>query len=190
MLQEKGQDKVECNILVPGNKQRLLVCFKTLIQERITSVIKSQKLISLIFDGTTDVSKLEACAVIFRFVEVDANYMPVIKERLLDVFTTGNTTADNLESRIVDIFQQWNFEWNWLVSQSYDGASNMRGAVNGLQQKIGSRAPNAIYNWCYAHRLNLVIEGLISSALRFVMLWVSLSSFMYFSTATNGMKCC
>lgn len=72
------------------------------------------------------------CAVIFRFVEVDANCMPVIKERLLDVFTTGDTTADNLESRIVDIFQQWNFEWNWLVSQSYDGASNMRGAVNGL----------------------------------------------------------
>lgn len=49
------------------------------------------------------------------------------------------------------------------MSQSYDGASNMRGAINGLQSRIGSRSPQAIYNWCYAHRMNLVIESLIAS---------------------------
>jgi len=39
----------------------------------------------------------------------------------------------------------------------------MRGAINGLQARIGSRSLQAIYNWCYAHRMNLVIESLIAS---------------------------
>ena len=59
--------------------------------------------------------------------------------------------------------QNGSLVFDWLTSQSYDGASNMRGAINGLQARIGKRAPKAIYNWCYAHRLNLVIEGMIAS---------------------------
>jgi Domain of unknown function (DUF4371) len=78
MLQEKAQDKVECNLLSPGNQKRLLACFKALIQERIVAVVKSQKMVSLIFDGTTDVSKQEACAIIFRYVEMNENCVPAI----------------------------------------------------------------------------------------------------------------
>ena len=59
--------------------------------------------------------------------------------------------------------QNGSLVFDWLTSQSYDGASNMRGAINGLQARIGKRAPKALYNWCYAHRLNLVIEGMIAS---------------------------
>jgi maleate cis-trans isomerase len=39
----------------------------------------------------------------------------------------------------------------------------MRGAISGLQAQIGKLSPKSIYNWCYAHRMNLVIEGLIAS---------------------------
>jgi len=49
------------------------------------------------------------------------------------------------------------------MSQSYDGASNICGAIHGLQARTGSRSLQAIYNWCNAHRMNLVIESLIAS---------------------------
>ena len=134
-----------------------------MIREEITAVIASQKAYSLIFDGTTDISKKEACSVTVRYTDQSELYGPIIRERLFDVFTTGDTSADNLEKIMVESLENGNLDFAWLMSQSYDGASNMRGATRGLQARILSRAPKAMYTWCYAHRLNLVIEGMIAS---------------------------
>ncbi|CAG9814688.1 unnamed protein product [Phaedon cochleariae] len=42
--------------------------------------------------------------------------------------------------------------------QCYDGASNVSGHINGLQQKIRNVEPRAIYVHCLAHNLNLVAQ--------------------------------
>lgn len=60
------------------------------------------------------------------------------------------------------IFQQicWDANLNWkkyLIGQSYDGASNMRGEFQGLQALIVKEIPSAAYIWCYAHRLYLIV---------------------------------
>lgn len=55
---------------------------------------------------------------------------------------------------------------NWkkyLVGQAYDGASNMRGAYNGLQALIKEHNSSALYIWCWAHRLNLIITDAVNS---------------------------
>jgi len=122
-----------------------------------------QKAFSIIFDGTTDCSKKEACSIVLRFVELCDERGPKISERLFDVFTTGDTSAANLATLITECLDSHRFDLNWHISQSYDGASNMRGAVSGLQARISNRAPKAMYTWCYAHRMNLVIEGMIAS---------------------------
>lgn len=44
-----------------------------------------------------------------------------------------------------------------IVAQSYDGASVMSGRFNGVQAKIKSKYPFAIYTHCMAHRINLVV---------------------------------
>lgn len=50
---------------------------------------------------------------------------------------------------------------NWksnLIGQSYDGASNMSGNYKGLQSRISNYCPRALFIWCHAHRLNLVVK--------------------------------
>ena len=44
-----------------------------------------------------------------------------------------------------------------IVSQGYDGASVMSGHCSDVQQKIKAVAPMAVYIYCYAHCLNLVL---------------------------------
>jgi len=70
LLRDRSEDKVECNLISPGNQRRLLSCIKALIQEDIISSITNQAAFSLIFDGTTDTSRKEACSVVLRFVEL------------------------------------------------------------------------------------------------------------------------
>jgi hypothetical protein len=48
---------------------------------------------------------------------------------------------------------------NNLVAQCYDGASNMRGQFSEVQKHIKDIAgEQALYIWCWAHSLNLVLE--------------------------------
>lgn len=44
-----------------------------------------------------------------------------------------------------------------VVAQVYDGASVMVGKFNGVQEKIQTEYPYAIYTHCMAHRINLVV---------------------------------
>ena len=52
-------------------------------------------------------------------------------------------------------------EFEWIVGQSYNEASNMSGKYSGLQTKLHKLSRKALYIWCQAHRLNLLVEGLL-----------------------------
>lgn len=68
-----------------------------------------------------------------------------------------------------------NLDWkNHLVGQSYDGAANMRGNYNGLQSLIKKINPHAIYVWCWAHWLNLVITDVVSSGVNAIIMFGNL----------------
>jgi hypothetical protein len=114
----------------------------------------------VISDGTQDKSKMEAQAVLVRYVETaDGVVRPV--ERLIEVFTTAETSGEVLSNKILESLARVGLELQWLVGQSYDGASNVRGKQSGLQARIQEVAPKAMYVWCQAHRLNLVVESLL-----------------------------
>jgi hypothetical protein len=44
------------------------------------------------------------------------------------------------------------------VSHTYDGTSVMKGHVTGLQTKVISSYPNALFTHSYAHSINLVLQ--------------------------------
>lgn len=53
-----------------------------------------------------------------------------------------------------------NYQINWkkdLCAQSYDGAASMQGEYSGLRTFIQNENPQAVYVWCFAHIMNLVI---------------------------------
>jgi hypothetical protein len=49
------------------------------------------------------------------------------------------------------------FDVQNLQGQGYDGASNMKGELNGLQALFLRECPYAYYVHCYAHRLQLAL---------------------------------
>lgn len=82
-------------------------------------------------------------------------------ERLVDVFTTVETSGEALCEKVVTVLDQAQLSLETLVGQSYDGAGNVRGQISGLRTRILEKAPKALCIWCHAHRLNLVIESML-----------------------------
>lgn len=77
---------------------------------------------------------------------------------------TGDSTGQGLCDRVVPILKQLNLEFDWIIDQSYDGASNMSGRYSGLTAKLRKLSKKALYVWCQAHRLNLLVEGVLKSS--------------------------
>ena len=83
----------------------------------------------------------------------------MVEERLLAVEPMDETTAEALFHTIREKLQQCGIEFSNMRGQCYDGASNVsdHGIHTGLQARIKEISPSAIYTYCYAHVLNLVI---------------------------------
>jgi len=92
-------------------------------------------------------------------------HVPVIRERLLSLKESSSTTGKHIFLIFQDICSENALDWKlFLVGQSYDGASNMKGEYEGLQADIKQENPSAIYIWCYAHRLNLFVVQVCKSS--------------------------
>ncbi|KAL4131466.1 hypothetical protein QTP88_008775 [Uroleucon formosanum] len=102
---------------------------------------------------TTDLSSLEQVVFVLRYV-----YMGKIKERLIAFETVEDSSGKGIFDVFQKLMQQYNINWKeYLYAQSYDGAASMQGQYKGLKTLIQKENDKAIYVWCFAHRLNLVI---------------------------------
>ncbi|XP_065314357.1 zinc finger MYM-type protein 1-like isoform X3 [Gordionus sp. m RMFG-2023] len=157
-LRRKKSDKISrpyINLLSYGHVKKITEIIKIKITKSIIQTIKENRAYSIILDGTYDVSKKECIALLVRYIEDDLHPHPV--ERIIHVFTTSETTGENIKKHVFSKFNDLGLPLDYLVGQSMDGAGNMRGVYKGMQALILKEAPKAIYIWCHAHRLNLVV---------------------------------
>lgn len=130
-----------------------VIILSEVMKVRIESEIKMSTFVSVIIDETPDVSHREQCCMIFRYFF--GNY---IHDRFLGfIHVSESRTADTLVEIIMSFVYNYDCKTK-LVAQSYDGASVMSGARNGVQQKVKEFCPQVIYIWCNAHILNLVLS--------------------------------
>lgn len=82
-----------------------------------------------------------------------------IKERFIGFIDCSyKQDAETLSQLILGYLKQCNLNSKVaIIAQSYDGASVMSGQFNGVQAKIKSKYPYAIYTHCMAHKVNLVV---------------------------------
>ena len=78
-------------------------------------------------------------------MEDDGNGELCIIERLLEVFTTGETSGAVLTDHVLADLKRLNVELEWIVGQCYDGAGNMRGKFSGMATHIQARCQKAVY---------------------------------------------
>lgn len=173
-LKIKGKKE---NSFMSWERQNLLI---ESIAQYISSVIKSQILtaryFSICIDSTFDISHKEQLSFIVRYV-----FDGKVYERLIALVKSPYTTGQALFELFNKVMDKCNLDWkNNLVGQSYDGAANMRGTYNGLQAKICNINPRAVYIWCYAHRLNLIVLSAVGSCKEAVNLFGNLEKLYTF----------
>lgn len=127
--------------------------------ERILNKMSSFGTFAILVDETKDASKKEQLSFVLRFIDNDFN----IFEHALGCYHMKESTAKSLSEEIIKILSKYRLDINKCVAQCYDGASVMSGCFAGVQKRIQSIVPQAIYIHCYAHRLNLCLVQTLKS---------------------------
>lgn len=156
----QSKSKNQYDFISWRRQNELIESMAGFIQSVILQQIKSAKFFSISIDSTFDNSRKEQFSFVVRYVNEETTE---VHERLISMKECANTSAQHMFEIFEKICATHILDWKqYLVGQSYDGASNMRGAYNGLQAIIKRSNPAAIFIWCYAHRLNLVITDAVS----------------------------
>ena len=139
-------------------RDAILEILSDIILDEIKEEIKEAEYFALLVDETKDLSKQEQLTFVLRYV---FNYE--VHEEFLGFRAADGLTADSLSDAIQDELKQIGVSIHNLVGQGYDGAAVMSGKCAGVQEKIRTIIPQALYVHCFAHRLNLVIVQAVKS---------------------------
>ena len=97
------------------------------IRNKIREEVGDKKFCILV-DEARDSSNKEQMAIILRFVDCKG----LVTERFFDIVNVPDTTSQTLKDEICKVLGKYNLLVENMRGQGYDGASNMRGAWNGL----------------------------------------------------------
>lgn len=123
--------------------------------ETTNAIIKDldNDLFSILVDESRDISVKEQMAVVIRYV----NKKGLVMERFLGIKHVVDTTALSLKAGIENLLSRHGLSLTKIRGQGYDGASNMRGELNGLKTLIMRENESAFYVHCFAHQLQLTL---------------------------------
>ncbi|CAN1825170.1 Zinc finger MYM-type protein 1 [Linum perenne] len=107
----------------------------------------------ILVDEARDVSIKEQMAIVLRFVDQNSS----VVERFLGISHVKDTKALTLKNEIEAMLVKNALSLSRIRGQGYDGASNMKGEINGLKSLILAENPSAHYVHCFAHQLQLTL---------------------------------
>lgn len=117
------------------------------------SRIRQSPFVAIMFDEAQDGQKRSQYGVYFRILE-NASVCEVFWE-MSELNDSG--TADNITRHIVALTDELAV-WNRLVGVSSDGCSTMSGKERGVVTQLTAlKSQFALWDWCFAHRLNLAL---------------------------------
>ena len=87
-----------------------------------------------------------------------------IEELFFGFYATEITSRETIFSIMKDVLIRMQFSIHQCRGQSYDGAANMSGFVNGLRKRVQEIEKRAVYVHCRAHKLNLAVQDAMSSS--------------------------
>ena len=147
---------------VPGNvkyispsiQKQLLNILGNRVRQMIREEVGDAKFCILV-DEAVDAAGKEQMSIVLRFVDRHG----FIRERFFKIVSVPDTTSLTLKLEIVKVLGMFNLQVENMRGQGYDGASNMSGIWNGLQTLFLEDCPYAYYVHCFAHRLQLALNG-------------------------------
>ena len=125
----------------------------------------------ILVDEAKDASNKEHMTIILRFVDVQG----FLQERFFEIVHVKDTTSLTLKKKISKLLTRHNLHIRDLRGQGYDGASNMRGAFNGLQALFRNECEYAYYVHCFTHRLQLALVATVEDEISIWQLFSKLT---------------
>ena len=171
-------------------QNELLDCMYEVYLDKVKAEINAANFVSIQADETTDVACKCQLVIILRYL-VNGE----IKERFLGFHEAKEKTAKAITNIIKDQIQGYDLTEK-LISQTYDGASTMKGCHGGVQKLMRETYPHAHFVHCYAHQLNLIMQQACTNQVASIkVFFANLSAFpAFFSGATKRVavlkKCC
>ena len=136
-----------------STQNEMISIVSNMIEDMIKYEVQSARYFSIECDEVTS-HKRAFMSVIVRYV-----YNCTISERCIKLVRVDSLKGKNLAAIIIEILQGLGFGLKDHVGKGFDGASNMSGKDEGVQNHLTmAGADKSIYFHCFAHRLNLVLE--------------------------------
>ena len=135
-------------LLAPEIQRDIVECFANEIIQSILEELGGD-VFCLLVDGSRDVSCKEQMAVVLRYVDKCG----IVKERFVGLVHVTETTSSHLKSSIDSLLAKFKISLKQCRGQGYDGASNMRGELNGFKSLIMRDSRAAYYVHCFAQKL-------------------------------------
>ncbi|XP_034920185.2 uncharacterized protein [Populus alba] len=151
----------------PTIQKEILHILANKVRKKICEEVRDAKFCILV-DEAKDASNKEQMAIVLRFVDIQG----FVRECFFSIVHVSDTTSSTLKKEICDVLARYNLHIFNMRGQGYDGASNMRGAWNGLQALFLRDCPYAYYVHCFAHRLQL---ALVATAGNEIFIWLFFS---------------
>lgn len=160
-------------------QNELISSIATLMLRNIKIQISKTDFVAVMIDETPDVSGKEQLVLILRYFDNNE-----IVDRFIGfIDVSSDRSAQLLSKTVLDCLKEYDCI-SKLVAQTYDGANVMSGE-NGVQGLVRKHCPHALYVWCSAHVLNLVLSKScerISETKRFFNVIKTISNFFSNST--------
>lgn len=126
-----------------------------MVQKIVKEIKEGGGFFGVQMDGSQDISCKEQISVVVRYVDQSKN----IVERTILFFNPDDTSGRGLYESLRSALSNVGLNLCNVVGCSFDGATNMRSNIKGVQARIQEDNPNCIYTWCISHRFNLVIKS-------------------------------
>ena len=143
------------------------------IGDNLCSDLAKARFYSVLTDGSTDISTKEQESVFVLYFDPKPSETPdrvSIKMAFLAInelhAKDGGAGADGITLAICNSFHSLGITEfkSKLIGYGADGASVNRGDKNGVKARLQEMCPWLIFNWCFAHRLELSIKVLKSTS--------------------------
>ena len=141
----------------PNIQNELINLCEETVRGEIVALANNSVGFSILADETADISGTEQLAIRVRFFD-EKNLL--IREEFLGFTPLKEMDAETIAETIMDQRNKYGLNLNKLRGQGYDGCFTMAGKENGVQVRIKSDYPLAVFVHCSAHRLNLVVNDL------------------------------
>lgn len=166
------------------NQNHLINAIGQVIKDKIKKNLEAARFFSLSMDTTFDLSRKEQVAIVCRYVDENTGK---VCERLIAIRECSSTKGASMFKIFQEVCEEYKLNWKeLLVGQSYDGASNMSGDFNGLKAHILNQNSAAIFVWCCAHRLNLVVAEAAMSCINARDLFSIFENMFVFVCSSKG----